>query len=213
MDWVRGLLLSSSTTTEDATGAGASSAAEDAAEAARRERASRLASDQKATSGQGSPHRNEASVDAPPPPGPQPLRAYNEADKAAIEAGSGLRFVRRAALPVHSIAEAWCLLLTSLPTPPLWLQKVGDRVECFTGDWEMGTVVRQWFRESDWAEGTWTAYQVMLDTNQYIYVPLDQDRVCRAAQISSSEDELAWEPEPEPEKPKMTWEEIRKWDS
>jgi hypothetical protein len=36
----------------------------------------------------------------------------------------------------------------------------------------MGTVVKAWYREAEWAEGTWTAYQVMLDTGQYIYAPV-----------------------------------------
>eukprot|EP01043_Picozoa_sp_COSAG02_P035931 COSAG02_NODE_2604_length_8443_cov_6.439593_3_plen_91_part_00 len=48
----------------------------------------------------------------------------------------------------------------------LWVQEVGDRVECNTGEWMMGTVIKQWFRETEWAQGTWAAYQVMLDTGR-----------------------------------------------
>ena len=94
----------------------------------------------------------------------------------------------------------------------MWAQEVGDRVECYTGDWMMGTVIKQWFRETEWAQGTWAAYQVMLDTGQYIFVPLDVDKVCRAAPVEK-EPEPIEEPEPEPEKPKMSWAEIGKWDS
>jgi hypothetical protein len=109
------------------------------------------------------------------------------------------------------------LLLTTtvLPTLSPVLQEVGNRVECYTGDWQLGTVVKQWFREDEWAEDIWTAYQVKLDTGQYIYAPLDQDLVCRAApELSSSEEEEPMSSEPvQPQKLGLTWAEIGTWDA
>ena len=35
-------------------------------------------------------------------------------------------------------------------------------------------------REDEWPEGKWAAYQVKLDMGQFIYAPIDQDKVCKA---------------------------------
>ena len=50
----------------------------------------------------------------------------------------------------------------------------------------------------------------MLDSGQYMYVPLDLDKVCKRAiepELQISEDEQPLQ------KPKMTWAEIGKWDT
>ena len=60
-------------------------------------------------------------------------------------------------------------------------QDVGDRVECNTGEWAKGTVIKTWYREDEWPEDKFAAYQVKLDMGQYIYAPVDKDGVCRAA--------------------------------
>lgn len=58
---------------------------------------------------------------------------------------------------------------------------MGDRIECNVGEWAKGTVIKTWYREAEWPEGKFAAYQVKLDEGQYIYAPIDEDRVCRAA--------------------------------
>eukprot|EP01043_Picozoa_sp_COSAG02_P011507 COSAG02_NODE_424_length_22575_cov_79.088361_3_plen_75_part_00 len=74
--------------------------------------------------------------------------------------------------------------------------------------------MKQWFREPEWAEGVWTAYQVKLDTGQYIYVPLDQNLVCRVApDLSSSEEEEPVSGPVRPQKLGLTWAEIGNWDA
>ena len=111
--------------------------------------------------------------------------------------------------PVHLVlVQLPAVLLTDLRR----LQNVGDRVECYTGDWELGTVVKQWYREAEWAEGVWTAYQVMLDSGQYMYVPLDLDKVCKRAIEPEPELQISEDEQPL-QKPKMTWAEIGKWDT
>jgi hypothetical protein len=89
-------------------------------------------------------------------------------------------------------------------------QDIGDRIECNIGEWATGTVIKTWYREDEWPEDKWAAYQVKLDMGQYIYAPIDQDKVCRAASDDSGPPPEAMEPEP-PREP-MTWDEIRQWD-
>jgi hypothetical protein len=103
-----------------------------------------------------------------------------------------------------------CIQLTRLLPAS---QDVGDRIQCNIGEWAGGTVIKTWYRENEWPEGKWAAYQVKLDMGQYIYAPIDQDKVCRAP----PEDDAGPPPpelaaEPAPSKP-MTWEEIKEWDT
>ena len=65
-------------------------------------------------------------------------------------------------------------------------------------------------REDEWPEGKWAAYQVKLDMGQFIYAPIDQDKVCKAPPEGM---EPAREPEP-PQKPPspLSWEQIGNWD-
>lgn len=90
-------------------------------------------------------------------------------------------------------------------------QDIGDRVECNIGEWATGTVIKTWYRENEWPEGKWAAYQVQLDMGQYIYAPIDQDKVCRAAPEGDA-GPPAQTAEPEPPRAPMTWDEIRQWD-
>lgn len=51
--------------------------------------------------------------------------------------------------------------------------KVGDRVKCNCGSWEVGTVHKIWYRELLWETGRYAPYQVQLDSGNLIYVPRD----------------------------------------
>ena len=53
--------------------------------------------------------------------------------------------------------------------------KVGDRVECLTGEWEKGIVANLWYREDLWATGRYAPYQVLLDDGELIWVPRDSE--------------------------------------
>ena len=57
---------------------------------------------------------------------------------------------------------------------------VGERVECLTREWSAGTVVRLFYTQSSFDQGTCVPYQVRLDSGKLIFVPQDVDRVCRA---------------------------------
>jgi len=59
-----------------------------------------------------------------------------------------------------------------VPTTKL-TYKVGDRVQCNCGSWEVGKVVKLWYREMLWETGRYAPYQVMLDSGDLIYVPRD----------------------------------------
>jgi hypothetical protein len=91
-------------------------------------------------------------------------------------------------------------------------QDIGDRVECNIGEWARGTVIKTWYREDEWPEDKWAAYQVKLDMGQYIYAPIDQDKVCRAAPDGDS-GPTPESLQPEPPREPMTWDEIRQWDT
>jgi len=58
--------------------------------------------------------------------------------------------------------------------------KVGDRVECNCGSWKAGTVVKLFYTQSSFPEGTCAPYQVKLDDGKLIFAPMDTDRVVRA---------------------------------
>lgn len=57
---------------------------------------------------------------------------------------------------------------------------VGARVECNCGGWELGTIVKQFYRQSSFPPGTFAPYQVRLDNGKLIFAPIDEDRVIRA---------------------------------
>ena len=74
-------------------------------------------------------------------------------------------------------------------------------------------MIKAWYREDEWPEGKWAAYQVKLDMGQFIYAPIDQDKVCRAP-VDDDPPPMEHEPmEPEAPKEPMTWDEIKAWDS
>jgi len=63
--------------------------------------------------------------------------------------------------------------------------EVGQKVECRVGPdevtgWAKGVVKQLWYRESDWAEGSYAPYKVTLDDNKEIFAPGDVDMVIRA---------------------------------
>lgn len=55
----------------------------------------------------------------------------------------------------------------------------GDRVLCAYEGWTAGTVVQQWYRESDFEPGEVAAYQVELDNGALIFAPCDVDDCVR----------------------------------
>lgn len=57
--------------------------------------------------------------------------------------------------------------------------RVGTRVECNTGPWVPGTVVRQFYSQKSFPEGKCVPYQVKLDDGRLIFAPTDDDRVVR----------------------------------
>lgn len=61
--------------------------------------------------------------------------------------------------------------------------KVGDRVECRTGEdgWQTGKVVQLMYRDEYMQPGMVAPYQVKLDSGSLIFAPMDEDRLIRAA--------------------------------
>lgn len=57
--------------------------------------------------------------------------------------------------------------------------KVGDTVQCMTGEWSRGKVVKHWYREEYWETGRFAPYQVLLDAGDLIYVPQDANTLVR----------------------------------
>jgi len=64
--------------------------------------------------------------------------------------------------------------------------EIGTRVQCRTGrgdgedGWSNGTVVKLWYRETQWPKGRMAPYQVKLDDGgTLIFAPMDDDRVIR----------------------------------
>mmetsp|Transcript_23110 Transcript_23110/g.33818 ORF Transcript_23110/g.33818 Transcript_23110/m.33818 type:complete len:196 (+) Transcript_23110:118-705(+) len=62
---------------------------------------------------------------------------------------------------------------------------VGQKVECRIGPdevtgWAPGTITQLWYREQDWAEGSFAPYKVTLDTGMDIFAPGDVEMVIRA---------------------------------
>jgi len=62
---------------------------------------------------------------------------------------------------------------------------VGTKVQCRTGrgdgedGWSNGTVVKIWYRETQWPRGRTAPYQIKLDDGALIFAPMDDDRVIR----------------------------------
>ena len=54
--------------------------------------------------------------------------------------------------------------------------KVGDAVECNTGEWSKGTIVALFYRDEGMPPGMTAPYQVQLDEGQRILLPLDNDQ-------------------------------------
>lgn len=53
----------------------------------------------------------------------------------------------------------------------------GTQVLCCTGEheWVSGTVVEPLYRQSDWPEGDYAAYQIKTVDGDYIFAPKDDD--------------------------------------
>jgi ankyrin repeat protein len=58
---------------------------------------------------------------------------------------------------------------------------VGTQVLCRTGaqEWSSGVVVALVYREPDWPKGKTVPYQVKLDEGPLIFVPVDNDQLCK----------------------------------
>mmetsp|Transcript_24111 Transcript_24111/g.43433 ORF Transcript_24111/g.43433 Transcript_24111/m.43433 type:complete len:600 (-) Transcript_24111:720-2519(-) len=68
-----------------------------------------------------------------------------------------------------------CKKGSSARFPPLRFE-LGDRVVCSVDDdWAPGQVVRKWYTEEEFENGHAVPYQVLLDTGDFIYAPLDDD--------------------------------------
>jgi len=62
--------------------------------------------------------------------------------------------------------------------------KVGSRVKCNLGEgnWAPGTVIKLWYRESDWKPEQPTApYQIRLDNGMLIWSPMDSNKFIQTA--------------------------------
>jgi G3E family GTPase len=57
--------------------------------------------------------------------------------------------------------------------------KVGERVECNTGQWTPGTIVGLWWRDPNWPAGKTVPYQIKLDYGPTIFAPQDSDMCIR----------------------------------
>ena len=59
--------------------------------------------------------------------------------------------------------------------------KVGDRVKCCGGPnhWESGTIIKLWYTEDSFAQGSYAPYQAELDEGRLIFTPEDSDRCVR----------------------------------
>jgi hypothetical protein len=55
-------------------------------------------------------------------------------------------------------------------------------------DWARGEVILLRYRENNWEQGTVAAYQVRLDSGQFIYILKDEDNVIRRGNPGSAED-------------------------
>ena len=60
---------------------------------------------------------------------------------------------------------------------------VGDKVECCLGedDWEVGKVVKLYYRDPQWEPERWMPYQIQLDSGDLIFAPADLDACIRSA--------------------------------
>lgn len=61
-----------------------------------------------------------------------------------------------------------------------------SRVECRIGPdevtgWAPGTIIKLWYRDTDWPPGSFAPYQIELDDGRLIFAPADIDRVIRKA--------------------------------
>lgn len=63
--------------------------------------------------------------------------------------------------------------------------ELNTKVQCRTGrgdgeeGWSNGTVVKLWYRESQWPKGRLAPYQIKLEDGTLIFAPMDDDRVIR----------------------------------
>lgn len=71
--------------------------------------------------------------------------------------------------------------LTAQAKAPSFRFDVGNSVLCRTGrdEWSAGTVVALNYSEPDWPAGRTVPYQVQLDDGGLIFVPVDNDQLCR----------------------------------
>ncbi|KAL3940598.1 MAG: hypothetical protein SGARI_000905 [Bacillariaceae sp.] len=51
----------------------------------------------------------------------------------------------------------------------------------FSLDWAKGTVIKLWYSEANWPQGSYAPYKVKLDDGREIFAPGDMDQVIRAA--------------------------------
>lgn len=64
--------------------------------------------------------------------------------------------------------------------------EVGDRVTCsMEDDWTPGTIVKTWYREDEFENDHAVPYQVLLDTGNFIYAPMDDDDCIKKSTASS----------------------------
>ena len=58
---------------------------------------------------------------------------------------------------------------------------LGASVICRTGpnEWLPGTISKLWYRESQWPNGAYAPYQIVLDDGRAIFAPFDNDQVIR----------------------------------
>jgi hypothetical protein len=96
----------------------------------------------------------------------------------------------RAAMPPKEILEKWFRGEAAEWPPeddfgdediPELRFQIGTKVQCRVGptQWQSGTVIQWWYRESSWPESVYAPYKILLNSGKEIYAPQDDDRLIR----------------------------------
>jgi hypothetical protein len=99
------------------------------------------------------------------------------------------RDILEESFPPEEVLEKW-LNGEDVEWPPISVEDdasvdlrfaLGTEVLCLVGpnEWAPGKVSQLWYRESDWPEGSFAPYQIILDDGRAIFAPFDNDHLIR----------------------------------